>query len=95
MNTPELLSKLNRSTLAIARGTAAIRRADFWKYFLATTGLAEPNGRRVESRRTRSSEANCVGVDRDPSDFLCRSVDLELVFASAETQESFGEDRSA
>src|SRR4029077_20768558 len=66
----------------------------FWKHLLATTELAEPKPRRVQSLRTHSSETNHDGRDRDPSDFVRRRVDLEVVFASAETQKSFGQDRS-
>src|SRR5262249_35253010 len=48
----------------------------------------------MPSLRTRPSEANCIGSARDSSDFLRRSVDLEVVFAFAETEKSFGQDRS-
>jgi len=61
---------------------------------MATTGLAEPKPRRVQPFRTRSSEVNRVGDDRDSSDFVRRGVDLEVVFASAKTEKSFGQDRS-
>jgi hypothetical protein len=56
--------------------------------------LAEPIRRLLQSLRTRSSEANRVGFDRDSSDFVRRGVDLEVVFASAKTEKSVGQDRS-
>src|SRR5206468_12121291 len=77
------------------RRDAAICGANVRKHFLAPTGLAEQNRRRLESLRTRSSEVDPVGGNRDSSDFRRRCVDLALVFASAQAEKSFGQDRSS
>lgn len=60
---------------------------------MATAGLAEPNSRSMQSLRTRSSETRGIGSARRPVFFRRRSMDLEVVFAFAETQNGFGQDR--
>jgi len=90
MNTPELLSKLNKSISRIAR---ALRR--FVELIFGNISWRPPAwlSRSVgECSRFGRAHPRLIasGDGRDSSDFVRRGRGLEVVFASAKTEKNFG-----
>src|SRR5207237_5709815 len=66
--------------------------ANLRRYFLAPAPLAESMPRKLEPSRTRLSASDRSGNHHDFPNLVRRSLELELVFASAQAASRIGKD---
>ena len=95
MNTPELLPKLNKSISRIARALRGFAELIFGNISWRPPGWLSRSVAGCSRFGRAHPRLIASGVIAILLISVRRRVDLEVVFASAETEKSFGQDRSS